>query len=170
MHGGHNQWVWSLVRSTIKRNISVDQEINGCFKEGSSDQERILAIKNFDRRRRWKYRVHSGDYPLAINMTTQSRSLLKWNRALEILDCIDWNSLLPCDADVDAYWSAWKNYFMQAIELSIPHTVTKVKKNLPWINSVILGAIRKRDIQFRTAKSSGKSSDLVNSKECETKL
>ena len=62
MHGGHNQWVWSLARSTIKRKIFlVNQEINGCFKAGSSDQEQILAIKNFDRRRRWKYRVHSSD-------------------------------------------------------------------------------------------------------------
>ena len=48
----------------IKRKSLVDQEIKGCFKAGSSDQEQILAIKNFDRRRRWKYRVHSGDYPL----------------------------------------------------------------------------------------------------------
>ena len=63
-HGGRNQWVWSLVRSTIKRKILVDQEIKGCLKAGSSDQEQNLAIKNFDRRRRWKYRVYSGDYPL----------------------------------------------------------------------------------------------------------
>ena len=64
MHGGRNQWVWSLAQSTIKCKILVDQEIKGCFKAGSSDQEQILAIKNFDRRRRWKYRVYSGDYPL----------------------------------------------------------------------------------------------------------
>ena len=42
MHGGHNQWVWSLARSTIKCKILVNQEINGCFKAGSSDQEQIL--------------------------------------------------------------------------------------------------------------------------------
>ena len=29
-----------------------------------SDQEPILAIKNFDRRRSWKYRVYCSDYPL----------------------------------------------------------------------------------------------------------
>ena len=63
-HGGRNQWVWSPVRSTIKRKILVDQEIKGCLKAGSSDQEQNLAIKNFDRRRRWKYRIYSGDYPL----------------------------------------------------------------------------------------------------------
>ena len=58
----------------------------------------------------------------------------------------------------------WKKYFMQAIELCIPHTVAKVKKNPPWINRVTLGAIRKRDILFRAAKLSGKSSDLVKFK------
>ena len=61
---GRNQWVWSLTRSMIKRKSSVDQEIKGCFKAGSSDREQILVIKNFDRRCRWKYRVHGGDYPL----------------------------------------------------------------------------------------------------------
>ena len=49
---------------TIKRKSLVDQEIKSSFKAGSSDQEPILAIKNFDRRRRWKYRAHYGDYPL----------------------------------------------------------------------------------------------------------
>ena len=50
MHGGCNQWAGSLARSTIKHKILVDQEIKGCFKAGSSDQEKILAIKNFHRR------------------------------------------------------------------------------------------------------------------------
>ena len=63
-HDGRNQWVWSHARSTTKRKILVDQEIKWCFKTGSSNQEQNLAIKNFDHRRRWKYRVHSGDYPL----------------------------------------------------------------------------------------------------------
>ena len=38
-------------------------------------------------------------------------------------------------------------------------TVARVKKSLPWINREILSAIRKRDISFRIAKSSGRSSD-----------
>ena len=42
----------------------IDQGIKRCFKAGSSDQEPILAIKNFDRRRSWKYRAYCGDYPL----------------------------------------------------------------------------------------------------------
>ena len=68
-HGERNQWVWSLVQSTIKCKFLVDQEIKGCLKAGSSDQEQNLAIKNFDRRRRWKYKVYSGDYPLLFELS-----------------------------------------------------------------------------------------------------
>ena len=59
--------MWSLNRSTIKRRKFVDQGIKRCFKAGSIDQEPILAIKNFDRRRSWKYRVYCSDYPLVTD-------------------------------------------------------------------------------------------------------
>ena len=36
---------------------------------GASKQDQ--AIKNFDRRCRWKYRVHSGDYPLQKSVFVQ---------------------------------------------------------------------------------------------------
>ena len=87
--------------------------------------------------------------PSSISRKVWRYSLADWNRAAEILDSIDWDSLLPSGTDVDAYWSAWKNYFVQAIELCIPHAVAKVKKNPPWINQGILSEIRKRDILFR---------------------
>ena len=70
---------------------------------------------------------------------------------------MDWDSLLP--SEVNARWSAWRNYFMQVMEICIPSTVARVKKSPPWINREILSAIRKRDILFRIAKSSGRSSD-----------
>ena len=84
-------------------------------------------------------------------------SLADWDRAAEMLDSIDWDSLLP--QDVDSYWSTLKNYFMQIMELCIPHTTAKIKTNPSWMNEEIRSAIRKRDILFRTAKSSGKLSD-----------
>jgi hypothetical protein len=58
VYDGRNQWVQSLVQSTIKHKSWMDQEIQRCFKAGSSDQEQILAIKNFDRRHRWKLHTH----------------------------------------------------------------------------------------------------------------
>ena len=45
------------------------------------------------------------------------------------------------------------------MELCIPHTTAKVRRNLPWLNKGILNAIKKRDTLFRTAKATGKSCD-----------
>ena len=58
--------------------------------------------------------------------------------------------------DVDECWSAWINYFLQAMELCIPHTTVKVNRNLP---RKIIGAIKKGDTLFRIAKLTGTSSD-----------
>ena len=54
-------------------------------------------------------------------------SLAEFDRAAELLESVDWDSLLP---HVNTYWSAWKNYFMQIMEICIPHSVVKVKRNL----------------------------------------
>ena len=56
-----------------------------------------------------------------------------WDRAAEMLDSIEWDNLLP-DA-VDQYWSTWKHYFLQVMEICIPHAVAKTKRNPPWITN-----------------------------------
>lgn len=84
-------------------------------------------------------------------------SLADWDRAAELLDCIEWDSLLP--SNIDQHWRNWKSYFLQVMEICIPHTAAKVKKGLPWINKKILNAIKKRDALFRTAKITGKPTD-----------
>ena len=76
-----------------------------------------------------------------------------------MLDCIEWDALLT--EDVNQYWSTWKHYFLQIMELCIPHTVANVKRNPPWITKNILNAIKKRDKLFRTAKSTGNPADCV---------
>ena len=53
-----------MVWQEIKNNSQVNQAIKESFRVRSSDQGLNLAIKIFDRRRRWKYGAHSGDYPL----------------------------------------------------------------------------------------------------------
>ena len=50
----------------IKALGKLDQAIKQASRNESRDQAGILAIKTLDRRRRWKYGVHSGDYPLFI--------------------------------------------------------------------------------------------------------
>ena len=76
-----------------------------------------------------------------------------------MLDCIEWDALLT--EDVNQYWSTWKHYFLQIMELCIPHTVANVKRNPPWITKNVLNAIKKRDKLFRTAKSTGNPADCV---------
>ena len=53
------------VNQAIKALGKLDQAIKQASRNESRDQEGILAIKTFDRRRRWKYGAHSGDYPLS---------------------------------------------------------------------------------------------------------
>lgn len=66
-----------------------------------------------------------------------------WDRAIELIDCIEWDSLLQKQAN--EYWCTWKNDFLQIMEMSIPHATARVKTSPPWINRKILNAIKKRD-------------------------
>jgi len=77
--------------------------------------------------------VFTTSHPKCWTMSTTGKvwhySLAEFDRAAELLGSVDWDSLLP---HVNTYWSAWKNYFMQIMEICIPHSVVKVKKNIPW--------------------------------------
>ena len=84
-------------------------------------------------------------------------SLADWQKAIELIECIEWDSILS--REVDERWNDWKNCFLQVMELCIPHTTAQVRRNLPWLNKGILNAIKKRDTLFRTAKATGKSRD-----------
>ena len=86
-------------------------------------------------------------------------SLADFDRAAEMLESIEWNTLLPSEAD--SYWKAWKTYFLQIMELCVPHAIVKPKSNVPWMNHCLTTAIRKRNILFRMAKRTGKASDRV---------
>ena len=48
----------------IKTLENLDQAIKQASRDESSDQASISMIKILDRRRSWKYRAHSSDYPL----------------------------------------------------------------------------------------------------------
>ena len=67
------------------------------------------------------------------------------------------HNLLP--DSVDAFWLAWKTYFLQVMEICIPNANVKVKKNVPWMNKEIAVVNKQRNKLFRTFKHSGKSSD-----------
>ena len=50
----------------IKTLEKLNQAIKQASRDESSDQASISMIKILDRRRSWKYRAHSSDYPLVI--------------------------------------------------------------------------------------------------------
>ena len=58
----------------IKTLEKIDKAIKQASRNESNDQAQFLVIKILDRRHSWKYRTHSGDYPLnsvtTITLTT----------------------------------------------------------------------------------------------------
>ena len=64
---------------------------------------------------------------------------------------MEWESLLD-ESDVDVYWSSFKHYFLQIMEICIPHTLVKTKRDVPWFNKEIKQAIRKRNQLHRQVK------------------
>ena len=78
-------------------------------------------------------------------------NLADFNQAVELLDSVEWKSLLD-ERDVDMYWSSFKHYFLQIMEICIPHALVKTKRNVPWFNKEIKQAICKRNLLHRRAK------------------
>ena len=76
--------------------------------------------------------ANADHYGLQLIMTTKSPvkrskpvsrriwryTLADFDRAAELLDTIEWTNLLP--DNVDDFWSAWKTYFLQIMEICIP--------------------------------------------------
>ena len=86
-----------------------------------------------------------------------------FERAAELLESVEWSLMIP-PGSVDSYWSHWKAYFLQIMELCIPCVHTKTNTNVPWMNNTIAKAIKKRDALFRTAKRTCRLSDLTRYK------
>ena len=81
-----------------------------------------------------------------------------FDHAAKLLDAIEWDQILPDDAE--SYWTdCLKMYFLQVMEMCIPHAMIEAKKNVPWMINAIGKVIKKRDALFRGSKRSGKLSD-----------
>ena len=76
--------------------------------------------------------------------------------ACELLDSTDWD-LLFCSGDVNECWSNWKSRFLQVMELCVPQSTLRSRRNLPWLTKTIVQAIRRRNSLFRVAKRSKSS-------------
>ena len=78
-------------------------------------------------------------------------NLADFDQAGELLDSIEWEVLLD-ESDVDMYWSSFKHYFLQIMEVCIPYALVKTKKDVPWFSKEITQAVRKRNLLHRRAK------------------
>ena len=84
-----------------------------------------------------------------------------FDRACELLDQTDWNSLCPKDSDVNQYWSAWQSRFCSIMEQCITKKVLPVCKHLPWLNPNLLQAIKRRNTIYRAYKRTGSLNKLT---------
>ena len=74
-----------------------------------------------------------------------------FDHACELLDSTDWNSLFS-SGDINTCWSSWKARFLEVMQLCIPQTTLRTRRNLPWLTKQVIHAIRKRDAIFRRSK------------------
>ena len=74
-----------------------------------------------------------------------------FDHACELLDSTDWNSLFS-SGDINICWSSWKARFLEVMQLCIPQTTLRARRNLPWLTKQVIQAIRKRDAIFRRSK------------------
>ena len=84
--------------------------------------------------------------------------------ARKLLDQTNWNSLCADSSDVNQFWIAWHSRFCNIMEQCIPRKVLPAQKNLPWLNSDLLQAIRKRNVLFRAYKHTGSVNKLIQYK------
>ena len=80
-------------------------------------------------------------------------SYANWDRACEAIDSFDWNSIMSDDINVAC--ENWLNQFMLIIEQYIPNCFLKSRHNLPWLTKPLINSIKKKNLLFKRAKSSG---------------
>ena len=69
---------------------------------------------------------------IKVNRKIWRYDLADFDRAMELLDSVEWDSILPDDVSVDAYWSTGKTCFLQIMEICIPNAILKlIKKECP---------------------------------------
>ena len=76
-----------------------------------------------------------------------------WEKACELIENFDWDSIL--NDDIDVSWSNWHKQFLKIMEECIPKRTLPQRKNRPWLNKKLVSSIKKRNLLFRRAKRSG---------------
>ena len=76
-----------------------------------------------------------------------------WEKACDLIDSFEWDSILT--DDIDASLKQWHEKFMDIMAQSIPNRLLPPRRNLPWLTKPIIQSMRKRNMLFKKAKSSG---------------
>ena len=76
-----------------------------------------------------------------------------WEKACDLIDSFECDSILT--DDIDASLKQWHEQFMDIMAQSIPIRFLPPRRNLPWLTKPIIQFMRKRNMLFRKAKSSG---------------
>ena len=76
-----------------------------------------------------------------------------WVTACHLIESYDWNSILS--DDIDQVLDSWYCIFMSIMKQTIPNSVIRTKRNLPWLSKSIIQSIRRRNKLFKQAKRTG---------------
>ena len=92
---------------------------------------------------------------------SNSRSIWRYKyadfeRACFLLDAINWDYLLPNDAN--SAWNTWKSIFLDIMEECIPRAVIRARHNLPWLDKSIVQAMKHRNRLYKAQKSTNNTS------------
>ena len=77
-----------------------------------------------------------------------------WNKAQELLDVVDLDSLLS-SCDVNQAWLNWKDKFLSIMYECIPRALLPKRNNRPWLTKDLLQAMRERNSLYKQAKITG---------------
>ena len=80
-------------------------------------------------------------------------SYADWDGACRAIDDFDWTSIMS--DDVDVAWENWLNQILSIMDRFIPNCFLKSSHNLPWLTKPLIKSIRKKNLLFKKAKSTG---------------
>ena len=76
-----------------------------------------------------------------------------WEKAGDLIDSFDWNSLLS--DDINEAWSNWSQKFLSIMNECIPKKKLPNRKNLPWLSKRLINLIKRRNLLYKKAKLTG---------------
>ena len=83
-----------------------------------------------------------------------------FNKARDMIDDTDWDQIFSNNSDINHCWSLWRKRFLEIMDKCIPKAVLPKRKNLPWISTPILKAIKKRNNLYSEHKRTGSPNKL----------